>query len=144
MKSVFYEFDPVIYPTRLWVCVKPKLEDVEDVFYSVNKDGSIAEGCFVPDDLLSPTSYLTTHVVGRKSSGWMGCLVSILKPKETKAGLIAHEALHCTSFTCLSMGITCNSFDDSEPWAYYTQWVADCINCVRCGHPERMKGVKVE
>lgn len=30
MKSVIYEFDPVIYPTRLWVCKKPSTEDVAE------------------------------------------------------------------------------------------------------------------
>lgn len=37
MKSVIYEFDPVIYPTRLWVCKKPETKDVEELFYPFSK-----------------------------------------------------------------------------------------------------------
>lgn len=48
------------------------------------------------------------------------------------------------TFLCENLGLSIGGFDDSEPLAYLEQWATNCIYSVLRGHPEKMKGVKVE
>ena len=34
-----YEFDPVIYPTKVWVTIKPNIDDLNEVMYALDDDG---------------------------------------------------------------------------------------------------------
>lgn len=47
-KVTIHEFDPVIYPFRLWVAVRPKVEQVAEMFY--NLDSSMNRIDVTPDD----------------------------------------------------------------------------------------------
>lgn len=143
MKSVIYEFDPVIYPTRLWVCKKPSVEDVSELFYPFNNNGEVVDSfgdVFEYDN----GKYANTLIVGNKKSRMRGCLVSIFLPGECGAGVCSHEALHYIAYLSDQFDIPLGSFDTSEPLAYLEQWATNCIWGVLVGHPEKMKGVKVE
>lgn len=143
MKSVIYEFDPVIYPTRLWVCKKPCTEDISELFYPFNNDGEMVDSF---GDVLDDVSgkYANTLIVGNKKSHMRGCLVSILLPGYCGAGVCSHEALHYIAYLSEQFGIPLGGFDKSEPLAYLEQWATNCIDSVLRGRPEQMKGVKVE
>ena len=143
MKSVIYEFDPVIYPTRLWVCKKPDTKDVAELFEPFNNDGEMVDsfGNVLEYDA---GRYATTVIVGNKKSHWRGCLVSIINPKDCGAGVCAHEALHYIAYLSEQFYIPLGGFDKSEPLAYLEQWATNCIDSVLRGRPEKMKGVKVE
>ena len=143
MKTVIYEFDPVIYPTRLWVCKKPCTEDVSELFYPFNSDGEMVESFGDTFDYVS-SKYANTVIVGNKKSLMRGCLVSIFLPGSCGAGICAHEALHYIAYLSEQFDIPLGGFDTSEPLAYLEQWAANCIWCTLVGHPEKMKGVKVE
>lgn len=73
MKSVIYEFDPVIYPTRLWVCKKPETEDVAELFYPFNTDGEQIDS-FGNTLEYDGGRYAATMIVGNKKSRIRGCL----------------------------------------------------------------------
>lgn len=143
MKSVIYEFDPVIYPTRLWVSKKPSTEDVAELFYPFNNDGEMVDSF---GDVLEYVhgKYANTLIVGNKKSRMRGCLVSIFMPGSCRAGICAHEALHFIAYMSEQFDIPLGGFDTSEPLAYPEQWATNCIDSVLKGHPEWMKGVKVE
>lgn len=143
MKSVIYEFDPVIYPTRLWVCKKPRVEDVSELFYPFNNDGEMVDSfgdVFEYDN----GKYANTLIVGNKKSRMRGCLVSIFLPGECGAGVCSHEALHYVAYLSEQFDIPLGGFDTSEPLAYLEQWATNCIDSVLKGRPEKMKGVSVE
>lgn len=142
MKSVIYEFDPVIYPTRLWVCKKPKTDDVTEIFYPLNNFGECVDSF---GDVLDDVSgiYANTLIVQNKKSGMRGCLVSIFQPGGCGAGVCSHEALHYIAYLSAQFDIPLGEFDKSEPLAYLEQWATNCIWSVLVGHPEKMKGVKV-
>lgn len=143
MKSVIYEFDPVIYPTRLWVCKKPETKEVEDLFYPFNNDGDMVDSFGdVFDDVSG--KYANTLIVGNKKTRMRGCLVSIFLPGYCGAGVCSHEALHYIAYLSEQFDIPLGGFDTSEPLAYLEQWATNCIDSVLRGHPEKMKGVKVE
>ena len=142
-KTAIYEFNPVIYPTRLWVCKKPKVEDVSALFYPFNNDGEqvdsfgdVFDYCF--------SKYANTLIVGNKESRMRRCLVSIFLPSECGAGVCSHEALHYVAYLSDQFDIPLGDFNTSEPLAYLEQWATNCINMVLIGHPERMNGVKLE
>lgn len=142
-KAEIYEFDPVIYPTRLWVCKKPSTEDVAELFYPFNNDGEIVDSF---GDVLEDVygKYANILIVGNKKSRMRGCLVSIFMPGSCRAGVCSHEALHYIAYLSEQFDIPLGGFDTSEPLAYLEQWATNCIDSVLKGHPEWMKGVKVE
>jgi hypothetical protein len=143
MKSKIYEFNPVIYPTRLWVCKKPETADVAELFYPFNNYGEMVDS-FGEALEYDGGRYATTVIVGNKKSHWRGCLVSILIPKGCDAGICAHEALHYIAYLSEQFDIPLGGFDTSEPLAYLEQWATNCIDSVLRGRPDKMKGVKVE
>ena len=142
MKSSIYEFDPVIYPIRLWVCKKPVKEDVASIFYPFNNDDEMVDD--FGDTFSRIGCYANTLIVGKKSERIKGCLVSLLMPGSVGAGVCAHEALHFVAHLSDMLDIPLGNFDKSEPLAYLEQWATNCIWCTLTGHPEKMKGVKVE
>lgn len=139
-KTKVYEFDPVIYPTRLWVCKKPNTEDVAELFYPFNNDGEMVDSF---GDVLEYNSgkYANTLIVGNKMSMMRGCLVSIFQPGGCGAGVCSHEGLHYIAYLSEQFDIPLGGFDTSEPLAYLEQWATNCIDSVLRGHPEKMKGV---
>lgn len=142
MKSAIYEFDPVIYPIRLWVSKKPNVEFVSSLFYPCNNDGEVVadfDGAFSGIGVS-----MSTVLVVLKKSSQRGCLVAILWPNVCGAGVCSHEALHFVAYVAGDLGIKLGDFEYSEPLAYLEQWATNCIWSVLTGHPEKMKGVKVE
>lgn len=142
MKSEIYEFDPVIYPTRLWVCKKPSAEDVSALFLPFDNNGDMVDSfgdVFEYDAGVAAN----TVIVGNKESRMRGCLVSLFQLGGCGAGVCSHEALHYVSWLSEQFSIPLGGFDSSEPLAYLEQWATDCIWCTRTGHPEKMKGMKV-
>ena len=48
-KSQIYEFNPQVYPFRLWVCINPSLEDLQDKYYALTDNMERTD--FTPDTL---------------------------------------------------------------------------------------------
>ena len=128
--SRVYEFDPVIYPTRIWVSVCPTAKSLQDKFYFLDYDGEYIKRVDLND---YNDSIATTFSVQDKKSGWRGCLVCIWQSRKASVGIIAHEGGHCTDWLCDELGLKGFSFKDGEARAYYLQWVADCIDKVKRG-----------
>lgn len=143
MRTAIYEFDPVIYPTRLWVSKRPSVEDVSELFYPFDNNGEEVDSFGDVFDY-NPGKYAITLIVGNKKSLMKGCLISICKPRECGTGICSHEALHYVAFLSEQFDIPLGGFDGSEPLAYLEQWAANCIACVINGHPEKMDGKLLE
>lgn len=143
MKSVIYEFDPVIYPTRLWVCKKPCTEDISQLFYPFNNDGEMVDSF---GDVFDDVSgiYANALIVGNKKSRMRGCLVAILRPGGCGPGVCSHEAAHFVAYCGDVFGIQLGDFNHSEPLVYLEQWATNCIWSTLVGNPQKMKGVKVK
>ena len=71
-------------------------------------------------------------------------MVLLFKPKQCGVGTIAHEADHVVNFVAEWLGFLPRRASEDESHAYLIQWVSNCIWCTLGGHPEKMKGVKVE
>lgn len=125
---MIHEFDPAIYPTRLWVTKDATREEMRETFYflddkdEVVDDPQLAEGSRLP--------YASTYAVAHKENHWMGCLVVIWLPRRCGVDNVAHEASHCTDYLCDHLGVNGFNWDGGEARAYYLGWAAKCINNV--------------
>ena len=132
MKDRLYEFDPVIYPTRLWVSICPSFDKLDKQFYFLNEDGEVVDNA--RDEFNKHMSAVaTTFSVAHRKSGWKGCFVVIWRRKECGAGICAHEATHVVDWISDELGIGGYSFLDGEARAYLAQWVANNIDKVLRG-----------
>lgn len=129
-KTIIHQFDPVIYPSRIWVGINPSFEDVESKFWGltdqmeripITKDQHEVD-CF---------TIARTHAVTSKEDGWVGLFVSIHKLKRLDTKTICHESAHCADFICENFGIQTGSFDGGEAYAYLIGWIAECIEKVK-------------
>lgn len=122
-----YEFDPVIFPTRVWVVVKPDVDEMSKIFYALDEAGETIDDDMDKDTFDDQRTVAQTTLVQDRETGYEGCLVAILRPKEVTPGIAGHEASHCTDYICDSFGIKSSTWDTGETRAYYLQWVVDSI-----------------
>lgn len=142
MKSVIYEFDPVIYPFSLLVTKDYDPKELGDLFYCVNDNNELenAPEEFVPN---RRTVARTIQVADKKVCKTY-ILVLLYRTKIIGQGTISHESYHVVNMMSEWLGFLPKNAMEDEPGAYLIQWVSNCIDSVLRGHPEKMKGVKVE
>ena len=126
-----HEFDPVIYPFRLWVGKFLSEEYLCEKFYGLTEDMERVD----LKEMHKSDRFCTasTIIVADKNTGWGGAVVAIHKPSAMDIKTIAHEASHVADFVCEYFGISMDSFDGGEAKAYLVGWVADCINQAKTG-----------
>lgn len=118
-KAKIYEFDPVIYPRKLWVAT-----------------GNMEE-------VLSNFEYTDGTPITLKEKGFFGVTVGFLTDKKhEKLGVLVylrhierpaqamHEAIHAANKIFRDLGITFN-LDEDEHYAYFVSWICECIDKVR-------------
>ena len=146
MKSVIYEFDPVIYPFPLLVCkyipgVTPN--EIVERFNAVVDQRTLK--VLDPDEIRAyPALTAKSVFLARKDNDNMYYMVILYKPKKIRWGTVAHESLHIVTMVSDFLGMKQPTASNDEPHAYLAGWCANCIGSVLDGHPEIMKGVKVE
>ena len=112
-----YQFDPQIYPRKLWVAVGVPTEELNEKFVDEIKD---------MDD-----SYdAETLPIQQKEPLLGGVLVRFENLKSMRPDNIAHEATHAALeiFDYVDARI---QYDNQEPFAYLVGWVVKCIDEVK-------------
>ena len=114
----YFEYDPVIYPRKLWVHIGDDLKELAPKAFcnrviDENKDYSGVE----------------YGEVIRKSDDKYGILVSFPNRKYMTMDVCAHEASH----VCDDLENALNIKHGDEPPAYLLGWIASCINKSRLG-----------
>lgn len=112
-----YQFDPQIYPRKLWVAVEVPTEELNEKFVDEIKD---------MDD-----SYdAETLPIQQKEPLLGGVLVRFENLKSMRSDNIAHEATHAALeiFDYVDARI---QYDNQEPFAYLVGWVVKCIDEVK-------------
>ena len=133
-KQKFYEFNPQVYPTRLWIAKSKNIsiDDVDEEFYALSDTN---ERCRFKEvqEMPDMSSYASTYPVSHKKTGWRGCLV-ILNRGDMPTSTCTHEASHCTDWLFEQLGIESGTtFDNGEARAYYHEWVFNRIYEVKQG-----------
>src|SRR5574344_607570 len=116
-----HQFDPVIYPVKLYVVKHPDENEINDKFYSIDK---------LPINYRLYTAAEATtckNIVGLKETNKYGVLITIY-PGPISIGAIAHEATHAAR---VIWSWLTESNTGAEADAYFVGWISDCINKVR-------------
>lgn len=141
MKSVIYEFDPVIYPFPLLVTKKFDVEEMKELFKAVN-----AKGEFVPiTDEFDTDGAVTARILClADKEDRMYYALLLFRPKSIGGGICTHEATHCANAYLQYLGVSPAQAYEDEHYAYFAGWISNCMWSVIVNTPEKMKGVKVE
>lgn len=120
MTHTIHEFDPVIYPRRLWVVVNCPASVLNDMFEDKYEDlPESASAEVVPARRLKP------EVLG-------GVLVRFKSKKDMTTSIITHESSHAAMEIYDYIGAKVD-IQNQEPFSYLAGWVADCIDKVKKG-----------
>lgn len=118
-KAVIHQFDPVIYPIKLWVMSEYNPALIDKLFK--NQNGSKLNISRTESSNISTYDRVIVH---RKSEKY-GILIVLNGSVNISVGSICHEATHASRFIWghlreLDTGI--------EADAYLVGWIADCID----------------
>lgn len=142
MKSVVFEFDPVIYPFKLLVSKDFDSKELSDMFYCIGDDEDVLDA---PEEFVPKRRTIArTLQVADKKECETYILVLLCKPRVIGAGTVSHESYHIVNMIGEWLGFMPKKSSEDEPQAYLIQWLSNCIDCVLKGHQERMKGLKLE
>lgn len=113
--SKIHEFDPQIYPFKLWVAITP---DFYEVFAK-----------FLDLDTRQPFELINSNNMGAVTLpvfkyGSAGVLIVFCKKDYITTGNIAHEASHYAKIVFRYIGA---DMTYHEPYEYLVGWAANCI-----------------
>lgn len=117
----FYEFDPVLYPMRLWIVVTNNIDLVNEKFESY------PEG---EDLILGRGSDGGVRTVMHKKKKYIGVIMMFTSKRIMTVECIAHESAH----TATEVWHHLHEYNiANEANAYLTGWVAECCWKVKIG-----------
>jgi hypothetical protein len=120
-KTIIHQFDPVIYPVKLWVTITREYNSLAERFeQGYNNDRLNVE-------FLENKEAVTYHV-REKSSKLRGVLIVYNGLNYCSVRTIAHEASHACDFIWEYIGETRKG---DEAKAYLMGWIAECIEKVK-------------
>lgn len=129
-----FEFNPTIYPRRLWVVKGNDNEFVKDKF--CKRDGSDIDFYDNEDD--NPSLCTVFGNIKERETGNFGMLVCIYE--DVQLDHIAHEAYHIASEIFRDIGAE-HDIDNQEPAAYLIGWCARCISSANESKSEMIPAV---
>lgn len=119
-KAIIHQFDPVIYPFKLWICISEDLTASTDRFFDAK-----TESDFVFENTKRYAA-MTLPVIEKKEN-FYGVLVLYKKKKYCTVKNIAHEASHAAKSFFEHIGADISAH---EPFEYLIGWIAECIEKV--------------
>lgn len=125
---MIYQFNPEIYPCRVWVGVTPSIEEINEMFYFLTEENTLVE--FTERNFPNRFIIASTYLVEDKKTGIVGSFISIYRKKQMDVKTIAHESSHVADYLCERFDIPCGISQYGEPRAYLVGWIADCIDKV--------------
>lgn len=120
-KVVFHEFDPVVYPRKVWVARRALTESISERF---EPDRAYIQDLKINEDCIAICLPVVQKETKRK-----GVLCDILAPRLLTTGMIAHESVHIADYIFDECGALTQMFKyGNEPYAYLVGWVAECFS----------------
>ena len=116
-KTIIHEFDPVIYPVKLWVSITTDLKSLSDRFCNVGTKSDI-DTSFVDNHEAA-----TYYVQQKEKPTYYGVLIATTAKHYLTTKLIAHEATHAADFIWKHVG---EQDIGDEANAYLVGWIAEC------------------
>jgi hypothetical protein len=118
VKKRVWEYDPQIYPQKLWIglgATKEDLADFEEI--AEMEDSTIAD---------------TTPIRKLKPKKLGGVLIRFRNRMDMSFENVTHESVHAAMCMLDYCGVKFHA-DNQEPISYLAGWVADCIDKVKRG-----------
>lgn len=123
-KTKIHQFNPTIYPRKLWVMKGGSVDDISDAFTEPDGEEIRLMAC-------SAELYAMTLKVCHRETGFLGVLVWLCS-KDISVKDVAHEAVHVASCIFEDCGMRMGFADGrDEHFAYLVGFASDCINQVR-------------
>lgn len=117
MKMQICEFNPVIYPYKLWVVIGGAPSEIPDSF--LGYDGKDIEN--IKDDTSNLEAF-TMPVMDKEKNSY-GVVIYFVSKKVMTCCAIAHESSHAAKFLFEHIGA---DMKEHEPFEYVVGWIADC------------------
>lgn len=124
MSNKIHQFNPVIYPRKLWVLKGGNSELIKRHFSDTDKSELV-----IPKEIGDGFDGMVLQVES-KDNGCLGSLVWIANCVTVSE--VAHEASHVAMDILSEMGYKLDA-ENQEPLSYMIGWVADCIWQVKTG-----------
>jgi hypothetical protein len=121
-KAIIYQFDPAIYPMKLWVSITTDFKSLSERFCNVGTKTDI------------DTSFIDQHeaacyyVQQKEKPTHYGILIATTAKSYLTTKLIAHESTHGADFIWQHTG---ERRAGDEANAYLVGWIAECIEKVK-------------
>lgn len=119
-KFRYYEYDPVIYPSKLWVCVGGCITDIAKIFD--DKDGSDK---LISKEDVEDSDALTFPAILHESMDY-GVVVWLHKLSAVDDSTVTHEAIHAVNFMFSHLGVALD-LENDESQAYLGGFIGSCI-----------------
>lgn len=116
-----HEFDPLVYPRKVWIAVNPSMEDINEFFDNSNEHIKPLDECSDAD---------CWHTGTKKPNPRGGVLVRFKSKRAMTTANIAHEASHLALMIFDYIGAWVDP-NNQEPYAYLVGWITKCINEVK-------------
>lgn len=117
-----HEFDPVIYPRKLWIAITT--ENIADRFKDLEN---------LADDVNAHVS--TTSDIHR---GYIGVIIRFRSIEDIDFKTVSHESVHAADIIFAELGVKADT-DNDEHLAYLVGWIADCCREVLVIESENKK-----
>ena len=119
-KFRYYEYDPVIYPRKLWVCVRGSITDIAKTFD--DKDGS--DKVISEEDVENSVAF-TFPAILHESMDY-GVVVWLHRLSAVDDATVTHEAIHAENFMFSQLGVALD-LENDEAQAYLGGFIGSCI-----------------
>lgn len=141
-KMQIWEFDPVLYPYRVLIVRHPDADALENKYNIINSD--YEEKLPFLEFRTNDDTVARVLMVIDKETRKVYYMVLLFAVAHARAGVMAHEAVHLANAYLQRLGFGSPAAYNDEPYAYFVEWITDCIWCVLVGEAEAMKGTEVE
>ena len=122
-KVIVHEFDPVIYPYKIWIAVSNNLNTACEMFLDADTDKD-----FIFSDGDNGNKYAAMALPAIKKDGrYCGTLIPFKSKKEMSVRNIAHESSHAAKQLFEYIGADTRPH---EPFEYIVGWIAECCEKV--------------
>lgn len=117
-----YEFNPVIYPFKLWIVVEKTPEGIPEHFLGHDNLPIV--------NVVQDTKKLAafTMIAVKKENKHRGALMYFRSRRMMDFELVAHESSHAAKFLFDHIGA---EIKDHEPFEYALGWIAGCCEKVK-------------
>jgi len=120
-KTIIHQFDPVIYPFKLWVSITDDLNVISEKFIDHKSGKELSKDN--PDKTIA-----FTQCVEQKSDYLIGAIIVFRRKGYCSTKIIAHEATHAARMIWDHVGEEATGM---EADAYLVGWIAECIEKVK-------------